>query len=174
MINIKRHPAYYIALCGVMTALAMIFGYIDTLIQIPIGILFSAKLGLANLVVVVMLFAINRSSAFIINMTRIILCSMLFGTFTSFWYSLIGGILSFCVMAILKTTNKVSIVTISICGAITHNIGQLTVAIILMQEIGLIFTLPVLLIIGLITGTVIGLIAIPILKTPIFKKKTNN
>ena len=157
-----------------MTALAMIFGYIDTLIQIPIGILFSAKLGLANLVVIVMLFAINRTSAFIINMTRIILCSILFGTFTSFWYSFVGGLLSFCVMALLKNINNISIIGISICGAIAHNIGQLTVAIILMQEIGLVFTLPVLLIIGLITGALIGLIAIPILKTPIFKKKKSN
>ena len=156
-----------------MTALAMIFGYVEHLIPLPFGI-YGMKLGLPNLVIVIMLFSMKRSTAFGINMLRIVLCSILFGTFTSFWYSLVGGILSFTVMAILKATNKFSTVGISLCGGITHNIGQILVAIILMQEFKIVFYLPILLITGAITGAILGFIAIPILKTPIFKKAKSN
>ena len=170
--TIKRNLTYNIALCGVMASLAIVFGYVEHLIPLPFG-LYGMKLGLPNLAVVIMLFAINRSTAFTINMTRIILCSILFGTFTSFWYSLVGGILSFFVMALLKSTNKLSTIGISICGAVTHNIGQIIVATIIMKESRIIYILPILLIVGTITGALIGLIATPILKTPIFKKQNN-
>ena len=166
---IKKNTVLSIALCGVMTSLAIVFGYIEHLIPLPFGI-YGIKLGIANLVVITMLYALNAYSAFTINMLRIILCSMLFGSFTSFWYSLVGGLLSFAVMLILKRTNKLSPMGVSICGAISHNIGQITVAIILLDEFKIALYLPVLLITGAITGAIIGLIAIPIIKLPIFNK----
>ena len=168
---IKSNTVRNIALCGVMTSLAIVFGYIEHLIPLPIGI-YGIKLGLANLVVVIMLYALNSYSAFTINMMRIIICSMLFGTFTSFWYSFIGGLLSFGIMIIIKKTDKFSPMGISICGAIAHNVGQIAIAVILMEEFKIAFYLPVLLIVGAITGALIGLIAIPILKIPIFKTNT--
>ena len=103
-------------------------------------------------------------------MLRIILCSILFGSFTSFWYSLIGGLLSFTVMILFKKTNKFSPLGISICGALAHNIGQTAVAVILMEEFRIALYLPILIIVGALTGALIGIIAIPILKTPIFRK----
>ena len=166
---IKKNTVLSIALCGVMTSLAIVFGYIEHLIPLPFGI-YGIKLGIANLVVITMLYALNAYSAFTINLLRIILCSMLFGSFTSFWYSLVGGLLSFAVMLILKRTNKLSPMGVSICGAISHNIGQITVAIILLDEFKIALYLPVLLITGAITGAIIGLIAIPIIKLPIFNK----
>ena len=166
---IKKNTVLSIALCGVMTSLAIVFGYIEHLIPMPFGI-YGIKLGIANLVVITMLYALNAYSAFTINLLRIILCSMLFGSFTSFWYSLVGGLLSFAVMLILKRTNKLSPMGVSICGAISHNIGQITVAVILLDEFKIALYLPVLLITGAITGAIIGLIAIPIIKLPIFNK----
>lgn len=167
---IKRNTARSIALCGVMTALAIVFGYIEHLIPLPIGI-YGIKLGIANLVTVVMLYALNAYSAFSINTVRIVLCSMLFGSFTSFWYSIVGGLLSFFVMIILKKTNKFSPMGISICGAIAHNIGQIAVAIVILEEFKIALYLPILLISGAITGAIIGILSIILLKAPIFKKQ---
>jgi heptaprenyl diphosphate synthase len=167
---IKRNTARSIALCGVMTALAIVFGYIEHLIPLPIGI-YGIKLGIANLVTVVMLYALNAYSAFSINTVRIVLCSMLFGSFTSFWYSIVGGLLSFFVMIILKKTNKFSPMGISICGAIAHNIGQIAVAIVILEEFKIALYLPILLISGAITGAIIGILSIILLKSPIFKKQ---
>lgn len=155
-----------------MTALAIVFGYVEHLIPLPIGA-YGIKLGLANLAVVVMLYGVSAYGAFGVNLTRIILCSILFGSFTSFWYSLVGGLLSFLVMLLIKRTNRFSPLGVSICGAITHNIGQTAVAVILMEEFKIALYLPILLIVGAITGALIGIIAIPILKAPIFKKSNN-
>ena len=167
---IKSNTIHNITLYGVMTSLAIVFGYIEHLIPLPFGI-YGIKLGLANLIVIVMLYTLNAYSAFTVNMIRIILCSILFGSFTSFWYSLTGGVLSFVIMLIVKRTNKFSTMGVSICGAVTHNIAQTLVAVILMEEFKIAFYLPILLITGAITGTLIGLVAIPIIKTPIFNKK---
>ncbi|MBE6534642.1 MAG: Gx transporter family protein [Ruminococcaceae bacterium] len=153
-----------------MASLAIVFGYIEHLIPLPFGI-YGIKLGLANLVVVIMLYALNAYSAFAINTVRIILCSILFGSFTSFWYSIVGGLLSFVIMLIIKRTDKFSPMGVSICGAIAHNIGQIAVAIVLLEEIKIALYLPVLLITGTLTGALIGLVSIPIIKMPIFNKK---
>ena len=73
-------------------------------------------------------------------------------------------------MSVLTKTNKLSYIGISLCGAVTHNIGQILVAICLIKETKILFYLPILLIVGTITGAVIGIIATPVLKAPIFKK----
>ena len=146
-----------------MTSLAIVFGYLEHLIPLPIGA-YGIKLGLANLAVVVLLYTMNAPAAFAVNMLRIILCSILFGTFTSFWYSLIGGLLSFAIMLIIKATKKFSPMGISICGAIAHNVGQTAVAVILMEEFKIAIYLPILIIVGTLTGALIGIIAIPVIK----------
>ena len=153
-----------------MTALAIVFGYIEHLIPMPFGI-YGLKLGLANLAIVITLYALNSYYALSINATRIILCSILFGSFTSFWYSLVGGALSFAIMILIKKTKKFSVIGVSVCGAITHNLGQIAVAMILTEEFRVAIYLPILLITGAITGTLIGMISTLILKAPIFKKK---
>ena len=163
MTIIKNNNIKSIALFGIMTSLAIVFGYLEHLIPLPIGA-YGIKLGLANLAVVVLLYTMNAPAAFAVNMLRIILCSILFGTFTSFWYSLIGGLLSFAIMLIIKATKKFSPMGISICGAIAHNIGQTAVAIILMEEFKIAIYLPILIIVGTLTGALIGIIAIPVIK----------
>ena len=163
MTIIKNNNIKSIALFGIMTSLAIVFGYLEYLIPLPIGA-YGIKLGLANLAVVVLLYTMNAPAAFAVNMLRIILCSILFGTFTSFWYSLIGGLLSFAVMLIIKATKKFSPMGISICGAIAHNIGQTAVAVILMEEFKIAIYLPILIIVGTLTGALIGIIAIPVIK----------
>lgn len=166
---IKKTTTKAVALYGIMTSLAIAFGYIEHLIPLPVGA-YGIKLGLANIVILVMLYSASWYGAFSVNAVRIILCAVLFGSFTSFWYSLVGGILSFFTMLIIKRTNRFSPLGVSICGAVSHNIGQTAVAVILMDEFRIAIYLPVLLIVGAITGAIIGLVSIPILKTPVLKK----
>lgn len=148
-----------------MTALAIVFGYIEHLVPLPVGI-YGLKLGLANLVVVVMLYTANWYTALFIDLIRIFISFLLFGSATSLIYSICGGILSFFTMLLIKSLKpfKVSAVGVSICGAVAHNIGQICAAAVLLDELRIAFYLPVLVIIGALTGTLIGLIALPIIK----------
>ncbi len=147
-----------VAYMGVFLALALILSYVESLIPFYFGIP-GVKLGLANLIVVIMLYAVGAKEAFAISMLRILLSGFLFGNLFSILYSFAGGILSFLVMWLVKRTGKFHVMSVSICGGITHNIGQILIASVIVETYSIFYYIPVLLIAGLITGMLIGVIA---------------
>ena len=152
-----------IAWFGVFTALALIFSYVETLIPFQIGIP-GVKLGLANLIVVVALYKMGGKDALLLSVTRIVLSGFIFASLFSILYSLAGGILSLIVMGILKKTGKFTVVGVSVCGGVFHNVGQLAVAMAVVQTYEVGYYFPVLLIAGLLTGMLIGMISAEVLK----------
>ncbi len=146
-----------VSLYGIMIALALILSYIEA--QVPAFFAIPGmKLGLTNVVVVVALYVIDAKSAMFINVVRIILVSLLFGTAMSFAFSITGGMLSTIVMILLKRTKRFKIIGISAAGGITHNIGQILAAMVLMNTKAIAWYLPVLWISGIFSGVVIGII----------------
>ena len=156
----KNKTAYF----GVYIALALILSYVEALIPISFGVP-GVKIGLANLIIVIVLYKSKSvADAFIISIIRIILSGFMFGNMFAIIYSLAGGILSLLVMIFLKNKGSFSLVGVSIAGGVFHNIGQLIVAMIVVETYKISFYLPVLLITGLITGALIGIIAGEVLK----------
>lgn len=147
-----------VAMAGMFTALAMIFSYVEVLIPINLGIP-GMKLGLANLVVVVTLYTMGVPMAFAVSMIRIMLVSMTFGSFSAMLYSMAGGILSFCGMALLKKVPNFSVIGVSLLGGVLHNTGQLLVAMAVVENINLIAYLPPLMIAGMVTDILIGIVS---------------
>lgn len=147
-----------IAYWGVFLALALVCSYVESLIPISFGIP-GVKLGLTNIVVILMLYTIGAKDAILISVLRIILAGFMFGNAFSIIYSLTGGILSFVVMLLLKNTGKLKILSISTAGGISHNVGQLIVAALVVENYNILFYVPVLIIAGIITGFLIGLLA---------------
>ena len=147
-----------IANWGVFLALALVCSYVESLIPISFGIP-GVKLGLTNIVVILMLYTIGAKDAILISVLRIILAGFMFGNAFSIIYSLAGGILSFVVMLLLKNTGKLKILSISTAGGISHNVGQLIVAALVVENYNILFYVPVLIIAGIITGFLIGLLA---------------
>ena len=146
------------AYLGMFVALAFIFSYIEAIIPFSMGIP-GIKLGLANIVVIIVLYAFGTKEAFLISMVRILLVAFTFSNTFTMLYSLSGGFLSWTMMIILKKTDKFSIVGVSVAGGVAHNIGQLVVAAILIQTYSLIYYFPVLIIGGVITGVIIGILS---------------
>ena len=142
---------------AMMIALAMIFSYVETMIPINFGIP-GVKLGLANLVIVAAIYLFGGKQAFLISIVRIFLSGFMFGNLASIMYSLAGGLLRLAVMLLLKKTDKLSILAVSVMGGICHNIGQLIVAMLVVENLKLIFYVPVLLISGFLTGLLIGIV----------------
>ena len=155
----KSRVAYF----GVFTALALIFSYVETLIPINFGIP-GIKLGLANLIIIIALYKMSVKEAYVLSVVRVVLAGFIFGNLFSIIYSLAGGLLSLTVMTLLKKTDKFSLFGISMAGGVFHNVGQLMVAIIVMENLNIAYYMPVLLISGLITGFMIGLVAGEMLK----------
>ena len=155
----KNRVAYF----GVFTALALIFSYVESLIPIQLGIP-GVKLGLANLIIVIALYKMRLSEVFLLSIVRILLSGFLFGNYFSILYSLAGGLLSVVVMALLKKTGDFSVMGISMAGGVSHNVGQLVVAMLVVETFSVGYYLPVLLVAGLVTGFLIGVAAGEMLK----------
>lgn len=146
-----------VAMFGMMVALAMILSYVEALIPISFGIP-GVKPGLANLVVFAALYVMSPLDAFCISVVRILLVGITFGNMFSCIYSLTGGILSYFVMLFLKEKGWLTQIGVSIAGGISHNIGQLIVAAIVVESAAIFSYFPVLLAGGAAAGTFIGIL----------------
>ena len=155
----KAKVAYF----GVFTALALIFSYIESLIPFQIGIP-GVKLGLANLIVVVALYKMGTREAFCLSVVRIVLSGFLFANLFSIIYSLAGGMLSLVVMSLLKRRDSFSVYGVSMAGGVFHNIGQILIAMVIVETFSVAYYIPVLLVAGVFTGLVIGIAANEMLK----------
>ena len=151
------------AFMGLFAAAAIILGYMESLIPFFVGIP-GIKLGLANLVIVIVLYKTDWKEALLLSVVRIVLAGFIFGNLFSIIYSLAGGILSLAVMAFLVRTGRFSVAGVSMAGGVSHNVGQLIVAMVIVETYQVGYYLPVLLISGLLTGAVIGIVAGEVLK----------
>lgn len=148
---------------GVFTALALIFSYVESLIPINFGIP-GVKLGLANLILIIAMYKMSIREVYLLAVSRIVLAGFLFANLFSIIYSLAGGLLSLTVMYFLKKSERFSLMGISMAGGVNHNIGQLMMAMFVLESFNIAYYFPVLLISGLLTGLVIGIIAGEMLK----------
>lgn len=155
----KQKTAYL----GLFTAVAIIFGYVETLVPVFAGIP-GIKLGLANLAVLFILERYGFNEAAMVSAVRILIIGFLFGNMFSILYSLAGAALSLTAMTLMKKRNGFSIIGISVAGGVTHNIGQLLIAIVIVANRSLLYYAPVLLVSGVITGLFIGWLTAETLK----------
>lgn len=140
---------------AMLLALAVIMGYLEALIPV-VPMIPGIKLGLANFVIVLVMYLFSFREAAVISALRIILVGFLLSNMSMILYSLVGAVLSLTVMALLKRTPHFSIYGISMAGGIMHNIGQLLVAGALMGFQAILWYVPFLLLAGMLAGLLIG------------------
>ena len=139
-----------IANISMLIALAIIFSYVEVLIPISIGIP-GIKMGLANIVIVIALYSLNLGDVWMISIIRIFIIGIA--------YSLSGAVVSLTIMAIIKKSNILGIMGTSIIGGVSHNIAQLLVAMFVVSNNVVLYYMPVLIIAGVITGAMIGILS---------------
>lgn len=145
---------------ALLVAQALVLGIIERMIPVPF-ICPGAKLGLANIVTVVALYYFSFAEILTIVVLRITLLAFFAGSLSSFLYSLSGGMLSFFVMYLLLKLfgDRIGTMGISVAGAVFHNIGQVVIASLVVQNFKMFFYFPVLLVTGIGTGIFVGLTA---------------
>lgn len=159
----NQKGAYPIAITGIYAALAIILGYVETLLPIQIGIP-GVKPGFANIVTVFVLYMLGAKYAFFVNLIRIIVINSMFGTMMTLLFSVSGGMLSLLVMAFMKKLPGIHTVGVSVCGGVAHNIGQIIIAVIFVKNSIILLYLPILGIGGILAGIFIGIVAGLLLK----------
>ena len=145
-----------ITFVGVTAAAAIILSYVEMLLppiysQIP-GI----KVGLPNIIIVFVLYNRGVKSAMAVSFIRLTVMSLLFNPST-FVYSLAGAVLSLLVMALLKKSNAFSTVGVSVAGGVMHNLGQILVAMLLLETVEIGYYMFFLAISGTLAGVFIGI-----------------
>ena len=147
-----------ITLLALFTSVALLLSYVEMLI----GPLFTGvpgiKMGLPNIAIILVLYRIGTKEAIAVSFIRIVISSILFGNITMFWYSVAGAALSLAVMILLKRIDSFSSLGVSVAGALAHNIGQILVAMLLMQTTQIGYYMIVLSITGTVSGIFVGLL----------------
>lgn len=155
-----------VSLVGVWAALAVVLAILEQYVPIHAVLpLPGIKLGIANVVSLVVLNKLDFKSALAILFIRCAIVSLLFGTPVSFLMSLSGGLFSLCVMCLLLKGKKFfSVYGVSVAGAACHNIGQVICAAFVLKSVYVVAYLPILLLSSFLTGTLIGVLAAGCLK----------
>lgn len=146
---------------SMLLAISVVLGIIDSFLPI---LFVGFKLGLANIIVLYVLYKYGFKSAIFISILRVLLVSMLrTGLFSiSFYFSITGAILSIIMMSLFKLT-KLSVIGVSVIGSISHIIGQVIIASIILNTSSVFTLLPLLIIFSCITGIIIGIISMEII-----------
>lgn len=145
------------AFIGLFTALALILAYVEAILPPLFSAIPGIKMGLPNLIIVFLLYRRGPITASVVSLLRILLVSILFGNVMALIYSLAGGVLSLVTMIVLRRLGFLSTVGVSVAGGVTHNIGQIIAAMVLLETAELGYYLAVLTVTGTIAGVLIGI-----------------
>lgn len=149
---------------GVLTAISVAISIIESYFTFIGNIVPGLKLGLANIVIIFVLYKYNFKTAINISLIRVLVVALIRTGFgLNFFFSLIGAIFSIISMTIVKKT-PLSVIGVSVVGSIFHSVGQILVGIILLDNYNVIYYLPYLLIFSIPTGILIGIVAKRLLK----------
>ncbi|SMP61516.1 Gx transporter family protein [Anoxynatronum buryatiense] len=152
-----------IARMSLLTAVALVLGYFERFIPLT-ATMPGIKLGLGNTVLLYAIYMMSNRHAFGLMVLKVVLSGLLFAGLGGAMYSFAGGLLSLVVMLLLKRVQGISILGISVAGAVFHNVGQLAMAATVVQTRSLVLYFPVLLVAGVVTGIMTGLVAKYVLK----------
>ena len=154
----RNRKVHELAACGLFVAVALIFSYVESLLPIPFPVP-GMRLGFANIAVLSVLYLYGVRDAFLVNLVRIVLASLLFGNVQSFFFSLAGGMASLGIMALLKRVDKFSVIGVSAVGGIVHNIAQIVIAVLVLSTPAIAYLLPVFIGLGVATGVMCGVVS---------------
>ena len=168
----KKWGTRKITMIGVFTAMAIVIGMVESML--PDLFVPGMKLGLANVIILIMLYEFSWSEALMVDILRVVAVSLLRGTLFSMggWMSFAGMVLSYLGMAfcVLASKRKLTPFFVSILGALLHDVGQIAIGILYLGSTAVLYYLPFMALISLATGLFSGFLCRLILKSKILEK----
>ena len=148
---------------AVTISVAMILSFVESRIPAFVAIP-GVKVGLANIAVIFALYKMGWREAISVSIIRVLLVALLFGSVVSLAYSIAGAVISLSLMILLKKLGVFTEVAVSVVGGITHNIGQILIAFLLLETSVVFYYLPFLLVSGVIAGIAVGVASALLIK----------
>ncbi len=152
-----------IAVCGMLLALVLVLGFVES--QLPVAASVPGiKLGLSNGVLIFAVYMLNVPTGFLLMGLKVLLSGLMFGSPSAMMYAFAGGLLSMIVMSLLSRMKGLSPVVVSMAGGVSHNVGQVAMAMMILQTPQLLYYMAVLMVAGLVTGMATGFAATGIIR----------
>jgi len=153
---------------GIMISVSIVVSIVEGQISTVLFLIPGVKLGLANIVTLIVLYIYGEKDAFIVLFLRILLVAIIYSAMPAPLMSLAGGICAFAGMVLVKKIKKLSMISVSVTGALLHMVGQIAMAILFLETEALIFYLPYMMVISVPTGILTGIAAKKL--TAVFEK----
>ena len=152
-----------IAKTGMLLSISLVLSYLEMVLPVMVAVP-GVKIGLANIITMLLLYRTDVKTTLTFTCVRVLLAGILFAGVSGIIYSLAGGVCCVLVMSLLKRVPIFSVLGVSMAGAIAHNMGQIVIAIIVMENIHIVYYLPVLCISGVISGLLVGYLTFVIMR----------
>ncbi len=151
-----------ILMLTMLLTISIVASLLDSLVPIPV---LGVKLGIGNIVVLLMIYKFSVKETLLVLILRVLVVSFIRGNFLSlpFYMSISGAMSSFIIMYSLSKVKVLSVITVSVFGALFHCIGQIVVAVFTFGSINILYYLPIMMILSILTGILTGYIAIKLI-----------
>lgn len=148
---------------GLLLAVSLVLAYFESLLPVMIAVP-GVKLGVANIVTMLVLYRWGEKQAFFFMTLRIVMAGFLFSGVTGILYSFAGGVFCIVIMSVMKKIPFFSTMGVSMAGAVFHNLGQILIAVMIMENAHVLYYFPVLCLTGLISGFAVGYVSSLLIK----------
>lgn len=146
---------------SIMISISIVLSIVESLISVSLFIIPGVKLGLANIITLIVLYIYGPKESFVVVILRILLVALIspVSTLLSFALSVCGGLFAILTMVLLKKVKSLSIMSVSVGGSLMHMVGQIAIAIVLLETPTLIYYLPYMILLSIPTGVFTGIIS---------------
>lgn len=159
----NRRTNFRIALSGLLVALMLVLGYIESMI--PLGTAVPGiKLGLSNGVLIFAVYMLDIPTAYCLMCLKVLLSGLMFGGVSAIAYAFAGGLVSLTGMCLLSRIKGVKPVVVSLAGGVLHNVGQVGLAMIILHTDKLAYYMAILTLVGAACGVLTGVAATAVMK----------
>ena len=159
----NREKTQRIALSGLLVALMLVLGYVESLLPVAAGIP-GIKLGLSNGILIFAVYMLGVPTAFVLMVLKVVLSGLMFGGVSAMMYAFAGGLLSMIFMSLLSRMKGIHVVVVSMVGGLMHNVGQVGLAMVMLSTPKLLYYMAILMVVGLGCGALTGVCADSVMK----------
>ena len=159
----KRFNPKRVALCGLLLSMMLVLGWVEHMIPLNAAIP-GIKLGLSNGVLIFAVYMLGIPYAFLLMVLKVVLSGLMFGGVSAMMYAMAGGLVSMILMATLSRVKGMHPVVVSMVGGVGHHVGQVLLAMVMLNTANRVYYLAVLTFVGLGCGAVTGVTATSVMK----------
>lgn len=162
--NKSRMTTQQLATCSLLLALMLVLSWVESMLPPLMGAVPGVKMGLSNGVLIFAVYMLNLPTAWVLMLLKVVLSALFLGGVSALLYALAGGVLSMLGMSLASRVKWVHPITVGVLGGVLHNVGQVGMAMLVLQTKNLAYYMALLMLFGVLFGALTGICATLVMK----------